>query len=208
MTSNFLEKLARSYVKNCADVATTMRECAPAIAEKTDKALVKHFEQTYNDVPQFWEFVEEYRAEVKKEIALSAADLMMAWTQNAALDCTEFTKVVLTPCPRCWVEGPRMPLPNLSCTICGGQGMKQVEVTPTAQLSPLAKSLYRGAEQTKHGIKVTYADPEKAKDNLARALGMFTANLQIAAVIKPAMPDLPTDQNEASKIYAEWIKGG
>lgn len=203
--NSFLEKLARSYVKNCGDLPQTMRECAPAIAEKTDKFLTKHFEQTYNDIPQFWEFVEEYRAEVKKEIALTAADVMMHLTRAATLDCTEFTQVKMEPCVKCWPDRGGL-LPRLGCENCGGKGITYVHVTPTAQLSPIARSMYRGAEQTKYGIKVSYADPDKAAEMLARATGLFNQKLDVT--VSAQLPELPVDQVEAAKRYSEWIKGG
>lgn len=209
MSNSMLEKLARSYVKNCGDAAATMRECAPAMADRTDNYLIKHFDRTYNDVPKFWEYVEEYRAEVKKEIALDAAAVMMKLTEQVTADYTEFTKVVVAPCYHCWIGHTNPPrIPNLSCSNCRGDGVKFVDITPTANLSPAARMLYRGAEQTKHGIKVHTANPDKALELLGRATGLFTSNLQIAATLVPKMPEMPVDQNEASRAYAEWIKQG
>lgn len=207
-TDSMLEIVARAYVKNCGDAAAAMRECAPAIADKTDNYLTKHFERTYNDIPKFWEFVEEYRAEVKKEIALDAAAVMLKLTEQVTADYTEFSKVVVLPCAMCWKghDGAPIRLPNLSCMACGGRGEKAVDITPTANLSPLARSLWRGAEQTKHGIKIRTADPDKALELLGRAVGLFTSNLQIAATVQK-LPELPIDQNEASRIYAEFMKG-
>lgn len=209
--NSMLERLARSYVANCGDVPAALRECAPAFEDKTDNFLTKHFNATYNDIPAFWELVTEYREEVKKEIAMTAADVMMKLTEQATADYTQFTQVVVNPCGMCWagVDGAVPPrIPNLRCRACGGQGIKSVDVTPTAQLTPAARLLYRGAEQTKHGIKIKTADPDKAVELLGRAVGLFTSNLQIAATLVPKMPELPADQNEASRLYAEWIKAG
>ena len=204
-TDSFLEKLARCYVSNCGDVPATMRECAPAIAEKGDAYLTKHFATTYGDVPQFWEFVEEYKTEVKKEIALTAADVMAVWTEQATLDCTEYTQVKLSPCPMCWKGSERvLVLPNFMCGNCQGLGVKFVDVTPTAQLSAIAKRSYRGAEQTKHGIKINHVDPDKAKLQIAKAIGMFGSDVNVS--ISKEAPQLPVDQNDASAAYANWIK--
>lgn len=68
-------------------------------------------------------------------------------------------------------EPKRAPHPD--CPECGGDGAEQVYFADTTKLSPQAKLLYQGVEQTKFGVKINIADQMKALDNVARHLGMF-----------------------------------
>ena len=68
-------------------------------------------------------------------------------------------------------EKKRAPHPD--CPECGGDGAEQVYFADTTELSPQAKLLYQGVEQTKFGVKINMADQMKALDNVARHLGMF-----------------------------------
>lgn len=207
-----LERLARAYVKHCGDVPACLREAIPTFADKTDRYLISHFNSLYNDQPAFWEVVDEFREAVKKEVAIGAADVIANLAAQVNADYTVFSKVIVRPCPHCWqhladdATPPRIPF--LGCRACAGDGVKSVDITPTAQLTPEQRKLWRGAEQTKNGIKIKTADPDKATELLGRAFGLFSSNLQIAATLVPALPDLPIDQVEASRMYAEWVKQG
>lgn len=63
--------------------------------------------------------------------------------------------------------------PHPDCPECGGDGTEDVYFADTTKLSPQAKLLYQGVEQTKFGLKINMADQMKALDNVARHLGMF-----------------------------------
>lgn len=63
--------------------------------------------------------------------------------------------------------------PHPDCPECGGDGKEDIYFADTTQLSPQAKLLYQGVEQTKFGLKINMADRMKALDNVARHLGMF-----------------------------------
>lgn len=205
-----IERMARAYVEHCGDIPKAVRLVAPAMEEATDAQLISHFNKTYANLPSFQLLVQEFREGVKERIALNANDLLMHWSQQATADPAELVQVVTVPCRACWhdYEGPVCPkLPNMSCRLCGGEGEKAMKIQDTAKLSPQAKLLYRGAEMTKYGIKVHIADPDVAKDKIAKAIGMFTTQLQITNSQPAPAPEIPDDNNAASLAYSQWVKG-
>ncbi|WP_414501703.1 terminase small subunit [Zymobacter sp. IVIA_5232.4 C2] len=64
--------------------------------------------------------------------------------------------------------------PNADCPMCGGEGMARVYTPDTRDLSPTARLLLDGIEQTKNGIKVTTRDRDAALDRIAKHLGMLS----------------------------------
>lgn len=65
------------------------------------------------------------------------------------------------------------------CPRCKGEGVGQVVVRDTTDLSPGAKALYCSVEETKNGIKVHMHDQMAALTNVARHLGMFNDKLTL-----------------------------
>lgn len=101
--------------------------------------------------------------------------------------------------------------PNPACMECGGEGTTDVMFMATDQLSPSARKLYDGAELTKFGMKVNVRSRDKALENIAKALGMLAPPPGPQAVgpgapVAATVPALPNDPQEASRVYAEWIK--
>lgn len=206
-----LERMARAYVEHCGDIPKAVRVVAPAMEHCSDSELLTHFRKTYQNLPAFQILVQEFREGVKDRIAVNASDLLMYWTQQQTADVSELMQVVTVPCHACWKDwqgGPIRPkLTNPACPICDGRGQKIVNITDTANLSPQAKLLFRGAEMTKYGVKIHVADPDEAGDKIAKAAGMFTTQLQITNAQAPKdAPEIPEDQNAASLTYAQWVK--
>lgn len=203
---NQVEKLAREYVANCSDVVLAIRAVVPNAKDWTEAKCKKHFSSLYEKEPQFWRFVAEYQKEVKKHVALTAADIITKWEQIAQADVGEIVRVKTRyiPCRACLADSDR---PDPDCKACKGIGLpvQEVEITDTEKLSPEARFMYDGAKMGKHGIEVKTLSRAWAFDNLAKAKGMFVEKLQL---LPPApMPALPDDPKEASAAYAEWIKG-
>jgi len=73
-------------------------------------------------------------------------------------------------------DGKADPAPD--CPECDGEGVARVYVADTRKLK--RHPLYAGAEQTRNGIKVTMHDKDKARDNLARYLGMLVDKREIS----------------------------
>ena len=68
--------------------------------------------------------------------------------------------------------------PAEDCPECGGLGIEDVHIFDTRKLK--RHPLYAGAERTRNGIKVTLRDQDKARDNLARYLGMLVDRKEIS----------------------------
>ena len=68
--------------------------------------------------------------------------------------------------------------PAEDCPECGGLGIEDVHIFDTRKLK--RHPLYAGAERTRNGIKVTLRDQDKARDNLARYLGMLKDRTEIS----------------------------
>ena len=98
--------------------------------------------------------------------------------------------------------------PHPDCPECGGDGLERVVPRDSGKLSPGARLLYRGAQQTKDGIKVLIADKDKALENIGRILGAFDDKLRVDLEGKVAALKLTTsDPAEAAEAYAKMIKG-
>ena len=121
-----------------------------------------------------------------------------------------------------WERKPDGPLPDIAggfgykhfvpphpdCPECGGDGLERVVPRDSEKLSPGARLLYRGAQQTKDGIKVLIADKDKALENIGRILGAFDDKLRVDLEGKVAALKLTTsDPAAAAEAYAKMIKG-
>ena len=209
---NQMEKLAREYVRCCADVPESLRAVSTAARGWTDEKCKKHFERLYEKDAMFWRYVAKYQKEVEKHVAMEAADVLKFWENIAQADVSELSRVetIKLSCVACY--GPKLfaqVAPRPDCENCGGVGMDtQTVVTPDSNTySANAKLIFDGAEYTKYGIKVKHLDRMKALELIAKAKGMFVEQLQIVDKTPPELPPLPDDPNESSRIYAEWIKG-
>jgi len=101
----------------------------------------------------------------------------------------------------------RPPVPT--CEHCDGEGVTRLRPMDTTQLSPGALHLYRGAQQTKDGIKILFGDKDKALDQIGRMLGAYDDKLRVDLQGKIASLKLTTtDPNEAAQAYAKMISGG
>lgn len=99
--------------------------------------------------------------------------------------------------------------PNPECHECEGRGLEFVRVMDTTKLSPGAKHLYRGVQQTKDGIKVLFGDKDKALDSIGRMLGAFDDRLRVDLKGAVASLQLTTsDPQEAAQAYATMLGGG
>lgn len=99
--------------------------------------------------------------------------------------------------------------PHQDCPRCGGEGVSRIVPMDTTKLSPGARELYRGVQQTKDGIKVLFADKDKTLDQIGRMLGAFDDKLRVDLEGKIASLKLTTsDPKEAADAYARMISGG
>ena len=69
--------------------------------------------------------------------------------------------------------------PNPDCPYCWGEGVPELHIEDTRKLRPKAKLLYAGVKQTQAGTEIKFRDQDKAMENVARHLGMFTDRLEV-----------------------------
>lgn len=102
--------------------------------------------------------------------------------------------------------------PHPLCTRCFGEGRGEVLVADISKVTSSAKTLYIGAEQTRHGIKISIRDKDRALENLAKFNGMFKDKLSTPPAGSGAVPDgatsrIGTDPVEASRTYQQIMSG-
>lgn len=99
--------------------------------------------------------------------------------------------------------------PNPECEECEGEGISRLVPKDTTKLSAGAKHLYRGAQQTKDGMKILFADKDGALDKLSRILGAYDDRLRVDLKGAVASMQLTTsDPIEAAREYEKMLAGG
>lgn len=91
--------------------------------------------------------------------------------------------------------------PNSACPKCKGEGIGRQVIKDSRYLSPKAAKLYAGAKQTKDGIEIKMRDQDKARDNIAKYLGMLVERKELSgpgggpiALSATARPQEMTDE--------------
>lgn len=98
--------------------------------------------------------------------------------------------------------------PNPMCEECEGEGVERTVPKDTTKLSEGAAHLYRGVHKTKDGIKILFADKDKALESIGRILGAFDDRLQVELKGTVASLQLTTsDPAEAARAYERMITG-
>lgn len=99
--------------------------------------------------------------------------------------------------------------PHPDCPECGGEGVERVVPRDSEKLSKGARLLYRGAQQTKDGVKILMADKDKALEQIGRILGAFDDKMRIDLTGKVASMRLETDDpQKAAEAYTRMVSGG
>jgi len=162
--------------------------------------------------------VRDLRSAVDAEVVSTLTE-RMAWLRliiNA--DPEELSRIVVDPCDHCWSttlvaeawaahfepspfadERPPQPnpmKPRAGCTHCKGRGYQRVELTPTDELSPEGRALFKSASQDKDGvITISMQSKSEAADMLNKLQGAYVsrsmnlnANVTVSAA-KDASPD-------------------
>jgi hypothetical protein len=143
----------------------------------------------------------------------------MAWLRLIiSADPRELSRVVHNPCGNCWTditlaeaitahyamhefgERPALPdetRPNPRCKHCEGDGVQRVVLTPTDELSPAGRALFKGAEQNEKGvIKIYMQDQLAAADMLNKLQSLYVTkslNMNVNASVHAARDSRPED---------------
>lgn len=70
--------------------------------------------------------------------------------------------------------------PNAECPKCKGEGIPRSWIADSRNLSPKAARLFAGIKQTKDGIEIKMRDQDKARDNIAKYLGMLVDRKELS----------------------------
>lgn len=98
--------------------------------------------------------------------------------------------------------------PNPECQTCEGEGVTRVVPKDTTKLSEGARLLYRGLQQTKEGVKILFADKDKALDQIGRIIGAYDDKLRVDIDAKIQNYKLTTtDPAEAAAAYQKLLTG-
>ncbi|SDG47854.1 terminase small subunit [Desulfosporosinus hippei] len=73
----------------------------------------------------------------------------------------------------------RLLRPHPKCPYCRGEGNADLHIEDTRHLSAKAKLLFAGIKQTQAGVEIKMRDQDKALENVARHIGMFTEKIDI-----------------------------
>lgn len=129
-----------------------------------------------NRIPKVAARITELRAKADEQTVSTIAE-RMAWLRLIVLaDPRELSRTVRHACDLCWTDKdiaaayaahfapvmfdpdePRAMLPDTTkprgdCVHCRGEGITHVVVTPTDELSPAARALFKGAKQNEKGV--------------------------------------------------------
>lgn len=175
--------------------------------------------QNMNRDPRIRQRVADLRASGEADPVSTIVE-RLAWLRlivNA--DPNELRRIVREPCDLCWPEPeiakayaahfapspfhderPALPdtdKPRENCLRCKGDGYSRVVLTPTDELSPAARALFKSASQDKDGvIKIEMHDQIAAADMLNKLQSAYVTkslNLNVNASVQAARDATPED---------------
>lgn len=105
----------------------------------------------------------------------------------------------------------RIAEPNPACPECEGEGVEDVIIADLASLSGPERKLFAGIKRTRNGVEVVMRDQDKARDNLAKYLGMLVERKELTGPdgkpLIPAAPpvELPNDPQALGVLYGQIV---
>ncbi len=172
-----------------------------------------------NRTPKVKARITELRARADEDTVSTIAE-RMAWLRLiVSANPEELARLVHDPCDLCWPEAeiaraysahfapspfveerPGLPdtkRPRTDCARCKGDGHPRVVLTPTDELSPSARALFKGAEQNEKGaIKIQMHDQVAAADMLNKLQSAYVTrslNMNVNASVHAARDANPAD---------------
>lgn len=173
-----------------------------------------------NRTPGIRARVASLRERADDSSAVSTVAERMAWLKLIIqADPEELSRVVSDPCDLCWTDEalakayaayfspspfqtepdalPDPKKPRHGCQRCRGEGIKRVVITPTDDLSPAGRALFKGAYQDKDGvIKIETHDQQAANDMLNKMQSAYvqrSLNLNANISVTAARDASPAD---------------
>jgi hypothetical protein len=174
-----------------------------------------------NRTPKVRERITQLRTAATEQTTSTIAE-RMAWLRLIVMaNPEELTRTVRHACDLCWPDTeiarayaahfaptpfdpdairPALPdtaKPRLECPHCRGVGITQVVITPTDELSPSARALYKGAKQNEKGvIEIQTHDQMAASEMLNKLQSAYVTrslNLNANVAVHAARDASPDD---------------
>ena len=107
----------------------------------------------------------------------------------------------------------RIAEPHPDCPECEGEGVEDVVIADVELLTGPERRLYAGVKQTRNGPEVVMRDQDKARDNIAKYLGLLVERKELTGKdgrpLIPEMPptDLPDDPQQLGALYSQIVGG-
>lgn len=176
--------------------------------------------QILNRTPHVRERIAELRRANDKQVESTFAERASWLRLVASADPGELSRVVHDPCGLCWTDAdiargwaaylappalndeprsspPDQTKPRQDCQHCRGDGTARVILTPTDELSPAARALFKGAKQNEKGvIEIQIHDQAAALDMLNRMHSSYVTrslNLNANVAVHAARDASPED---------------
>lgn len=176
------------------------------------------------------ERIAQLRAAGDKELESTFAERASWLRLVVSADPAELSRLVHDPCGSCWANGeldkawiayaiptqmtgerptpPDATKPRLDCPGCMGVGRARVVLTPTDELSPAGRALFKGASQDKDGcIEIETHDQSAALDMLNKMHSSYVTrslNLNANVAVHAARDANPAD---ALKLFDAFGSG-
>lgn len=99
-------------------------------------------------------------------------------------------------------------MPHPTCPKCGGEGLPDVLIVDTNLLDTKERKLIKSIRMKKGDVEIIMHDQSAALVNVAKAYGMLVEKFKMVDPNEPTdIPALPLDPVEASRVYAQLVKG-
>jgi|HubBroStandDraft_3_1064219.scaffolds.fasta_scaffold17236_3 hypothetical protein len=183
--------------------------------------------QALKRVPGVQARIAELKVLADREIESTFAERASWLRLVVQADPAELSRVVHYPCGHCWPdieiaaafkahfmptpfheERPALPdtnKPRQACQHCRGEGVAAVVLTPTDELSPAGRALFKGAKQNEKGvIEIQTHDQAAALDMLNRMHSSYVTrslNLNANVAVHAARDASPAD---ALKLFEQF----
>lgn len=122
--------------------------------------------------------IDAERARLSASHQIDRDSLLAEFLAIARADPNELMQMRAVACKTCWPgsdpsAAPVYTDPDPECAQCMGEGHVVPWIADTRKLSPAARALYAGVQQTQHGIRILTHDKVAALVNIGKIIGAF-----------------------------------
>ncbi len=160
--------------------------------------------------PEVFKAIQEGFEKRKEQYGIKQEDIIRHWWELANLDMNELVEFRRNNCRYCHGIGheyqytvveylkakrrdPDLPehpaggygfkpsaRPNPDCPECGGDGVEQLFIKDSRDLTGVARKAYGGVKLSRNGMELVASNRESAMENVAKHFGMFPELFQVS----------------------------